>query len=1521
MPRIAITDFSGYYYDRKFIIKEIMIFKHYPDDFSGNKLRITAPPGPCIGRGNRRHYRDFLRSCGIPWYRGDYNVRVLRNELLHLIMDDYSIYVKDDVKFRQLKEFLGLGNPQRIFSLGDYGLSVENPIRRILCPFHRGPRSRFYCAYHNGMPLLIWYWRLIKITNVIIDFNGYYINGNNFIIKEFSIYGLNNYGVIVYHNFFVSKPPTDIENLSNVVDIYNRKYYEKFGINWSDGTHELYHLRTIIRNVFKMSNAIKYIFVKNKDYRNELREIINEPAQFICLNELNYKEETTSESLQTDCIYHTPENIYRHMCADFRARKMVEWIVKMKYYENNTREEAIKQKILFNVALRRERNMFYNHQQQSLKTIIENIENYKVIQRKSNSISEMSQMMIIDFNGYYYNRKFVIKEIIAIGSFGPDSMNITSRVTAPPGSCLGPENRRHYRDFRRRCGIPWNNGEHNICRLRRDLLDYVDDEDWVIYVRNDVKFRQLKEFLNFDNPQNIFIFDDYGFYEQNLIRTNICPAHEAPLPQFYCAYYSGMEMIEWYLNMLKMTTVIIDFNGYYINGNKFIMKEFSIYGLNKYGVIVYHNFFVSKPPTDIENLSNVIDIYKRNYYQKYGIDWSDGTHEISHLQTIIFNIFKIANVIEHIFVKNKDYRNELKKLIFEYAQCTYLDKLNYTEEMTSESVDTKCIYHTPGNTYRNMCADFRARKMAKWIMKMKYYKEKTIEVTTKPKILFDVALRRERDMFYNHQQKTIIENIKNYKVIQRESNSISAMSVVMIIDFSGYYYEKKFVIKEMVVIKSLGPDSMNITSRVTAPPKSCLRPENRRNYRYYLRRCGIPWNSGEHNIRRVRRELLDYVGDEDCVVYVKNDVKFRQLKEFLNFDNPQNVFILDDYGFYEENLIQTNICPAHEAPLPRFYCAYYSGMEMMKWYSNMLKMATIIIDFNGYYINGNKFIMKEFSIYGLNKYGVIVYHNFFVSKPPTDIENLSNVVDIYNRNYYQKYGIDWSDGTHELSHLHTILLNIFKITNEIIHIFVKNKDYRNELRKIIFEYAHCTYLDKLKYTEEMTSESVDTKCIYHTPGNTYRNMCADFRARKMVEWIVKMKYYEEKTPEETSDPTVLFDVVLQRERNMFYNQQQIENIKNYKVIQRELNSISAMSQIMMIDFSGYYYNRKFVIKEMVAIEIDGPDSMNITTRVTAPPESRLRPENRRHYRYFLRRCGILWNSGEHNISRLRRDLLDYVRHEECYVYVKSDVKFRQLKEFLNIDNPPSVFIVDDYGFYEENSIRTNICPAHVAPLPQFYCAYYSGMEMIKWFWNMMKMTTVIIDFNGYYINGNKFIIKEFSIYGLNEYGVIVYHNFFVAQPPTDVENISNVIDIYNQNYYQKYGIDWSDGTHELSHLHTILLNIFQFAVSIEDTFVKNKDYGNELKKIIFEYAQCTYLDKLNYTEEMTSESVDTKCIYHTPGNTYRNMCADFRARKMVDWIVEMKYYEKKTREEAIERQTLFDVNLRRQRDLFYDHQQ
>lgn len=293
--------------------------------------------------------------------------------------------------------------------------------------------------------------------------------------------------------------------------------------------------------------------------------------------------------------------------------------------------------------------------------------------------------------------------------------------------------------------------------------------------------------------------------------------------------------------------IVIDFTGYYY-GDIFIIKEFCQYKVRKADVVL-DKLMVTKR-LEYWNANNDVNnsIYK-NFYEQCGIRSELGDYFQCQLRKFVHQSFKSGR---KIFIRSREQSDLLFRCIGKkYCNIKYLNEIGYNVNPITR---TDCVYHH--NPDSNYCARTNAFNMAKWLL------------------------------------------------IKRHDKIILLDHMHGIIDFTGYYCNEKFIIKELgLVVLNSNEGTYIDWLCVTEPPKKLknlldtVREYNNNYYDTY----GIRWESGYFNHFKIRSTLNTTLEKYHIKsIYVRTENEENILREMVS--DKYDVIRLDQFNFrYSEN--------------------------------------------------------------------------------------------------------------------------------------------------------------------------------------------------------------------------------------------------------------------------------------------------------------------------------------------------------------------------------------------------------------------------------------------------------------------------------------------------------------------------------------------------------------------------------------------------------------------------------------------
>ncbi|XP_057325524.1 uncharacterized protein LOC130667724 isoform X1 [Microplitis mediator] len=168
--------------------------------------------------------------------------------------------------------------------------------------------------------------------------------------------------------------------------------------------------------------------------------------------------------------------------------------------------------------------------------------------------------------------------------------------------------------------------------------------------------------------------------------------------------------------------VIIDFNGYFLPDNKFNVKEYSLFHIDRNTChITSNDHNVLKPEFRWEELeSRNKKMYQLKYYKNHGIHWDTGSK--SH-RSISISINTQLSLAHHVYVRTSKQRqllihhiiSDLNKNKINNIKC--LDYLGYTIKREKSTI---CKYHDQPKRYN--CAHDNLVAMTDWLKTSNLYK-------------------------------------------------------------------------------------------------------------------------------------------------------------------------------------------------------------------------------------------------------------------------------------------------------------------------------------------------------------------------------------------------------------------------------------------------------------------------------------------------------------------------------------------------------------------------------------------------------------------------------------------------------------------------------------------------------------------------------------------------------------------------------------------------------------------------------
>ncbi|KAL5948485.1 putative Bracovirus protein MdBV-1-18 [Microplitis demolitor] len=338
--------------------------------------------------------------------------------------------------------------------------------------------------------------------------------------------------------------------------------------------------------------------------------------------------------------------------------------------------------------------------------------------------------------------------------------------------------------------------------------------------------------------------------------------------------------------------IIIDFNGCFLSDKKYIIKEYSLFHIDKKSCHItsdHHN--VSKPEFRWEELeSRIKNMYQLKYYKHYGIHWNTGSK--SH-RSILNSINTQMLFAEHLYVRTSKQRQLLiDHIISDFNKCKIinikcLDYLGYTIKPKESTI---CKYHDEPKTYN--CAHDNLVSMTRWLKASNLYK---IDYRSKMHIVID---------FIGHLKPNDLFAIKEFYMVALNEFFMT----------TNVFYS---LLKHPIDFNKL-------------PMRYQL------DYQSFYDQYGIRWSSGVDRYQDFKLKLRNYIVNS-TFIYVRNS-KLKNILENI-IGNDYNIICLDKFGYNIPPKMSTQ-CSSHDRK-DRNNCPCDNLKHMKNWleFSNMYKAS------------------------------------------------------------------------------------------------------------------------------------------------------------------------------------------------------------------------------------------------------------------------------------------------------------------------------------------------------------------------------------------------------------------------------------------------------------------------------------------------------------------------------------------------------------------------------------------------------
>ncbi|KAH0554974.1 hypothetical protein KQX54_014245 [Cotesia glomerata] len=1142
----VVIDFNGYLDSKnEFNIKEYSLYViNKTGEIIDTSFQVLSPElrsddlDP-ITYGN---YKKYFEKYRIKWHKGTERKNTFKNNLNFCFDKAYKFFVYNQNNKQSLINFLEkqyhLTMIPKIITLRenfDFKITINSKINTNISPCnnHKQPNKR--CANDNveKMVAFVQKYKLytgftLNRTHAVIDFSYYKKLDWTVMIKEVTMIEIDHDGVERLHYSKSFKFPP-IRLLPEGPKSY-KEFERKTGFTWQAGEISLNDCSSRMSSSL---NSAVYIYVKDSEKKEALLRVIdkrNRP-KVICLDKLGYN--ITSEFMMIKCPRH--HNELNHYCADDHARKMTKWFLENKIYCPRIRKGLIQQHANSNQGIdtsvgnssimqqnyrvdvasnqRLDKDIddmasqlgitftdnvrasttypdSGRHYQQSNSEYFPliNTQNYHSIFGDeqlylNNAPGKMATDLIINFNGYFMpSNEYKIKEL-SLFRLERDTVLVEYSVfliSNPPCTWeeLDHQTKAGYRKYLEKYGVDWNSGTKSLEDVFNDLWTYVLESEY-IYIRNGEQKKLLLNFLN--QPEDVTMYEFVCLedldYTNSLRMSTHYHHHHQQSGTKNSANDNLFEMTSWLKNSKFYTSssrekihMVVDFVGYDLPHGVFAVKEFGAITMDQSGELQQDYYQVVQAPYDLKKLPLTYKLSYDYFYDRHGISWYKGKLPFKTFKETLIEYLKN---VKYIYVRNNTQKKLLMQFIGNRKEIIPLDKFGFD---IAPQMFTLCPNH---NNEKYNCALENCRDMAMWLKKSEMFKP--------------VVLKRNM-------------SLKN-----------------VVIDFNGYYESAdKFIIKEYSLLIIDNIQKTTITESQVTKPKSRWLFTNfstKRNYRlHYLPFYSIKWSQGTESIFDARQRIIERLKDAKKI-FIRNQRQKELLLNFIGDDANYRFLCCEDLGYTKRIVLPVGTtCLNHKQKL-NSNCAIDNVSEMYEWLKKMQssekpkkeeiyhKNEHVIVDFIGYYIPVDQFVIKEFSAFVINDiehaFGNLTNTYFITEKPhwlsknPMELEDLPFKYQVIFSSFYDTFGISWNAGRYKFRTYPQSLRNYF---DKAVNIYVRNNENKRLLLDIIGrEFTKkVIVLRKFGYHEQ---PKMATRCPNHDEG--WRNNCAVDNSKSMVRWIAK----------------------------------------------------------------------------------------------------------------------------------------------------------------------------------------------------------------------------------------------------------------------------------------------------------------------------------------------------------------------------------------------------------------------------------
>lgn len=331
----------------------------------------------------------------------------------------------------------------------------------------------------------------------------------------------------------------------------------------------------------------------------------------------------------------------------------------------------------------------------------------------------------------------------------------------------------------------------------------------------------------------------------------------------------------------------------------------------------------------------------------------------------------------------------------------------------------------------------------------------------------------------------------------------------------------------------------------------------------------------------------------------------------------------------------------------------------------------------------------------------------------------------------------------------------------------------------------------------------------------------------------------------------------------------------------------------VIDFTGFYFFNQFIIEEFCECRVSQKgvkvgDAMIFAIDPTDVSSYGITQSGMEDY---YNTFGIGISHSRHLLS----DLVKYIKQllsTNKTIYLRDTDKLQQLKEFMKIPhNYDNVACLDDKGFNVFDVVWGTDCRYHDHPNKN-YCARDNANLMANWLKDKkFPKCVAVIDLSGYRTINGDFKVKELCISLLNKFGQMIDKASLVTVVPQAQDTSEEVVEAYNETYYDNYGIKWKTGNLPLPILGGTVKKLLS-NYDVTDIFVRNREIEMKLSSIVQDIVkfEILRLTDFGYTDAINTIR-PTICNVHEHLNPRKNVCAVITNFRMVQFIIDMQLFK------------------------------